>query len=411
MPDGQVFPQSAFSLQWCMPARDPILGSADASESPTTQYRASVHRYTGEVVYIYTFDIAYEMVRQPITTLMGQSVSQFAVDVSKRSPRSPFFYRSQTVALPGVERMSPRGLLRLQRSVKILPVGAISITLRIPFEVDSLGDLVPYHDLKLSDGRRIHDEARDLAEQVRKELAPYLIRPVATLGDEEAYTVFCFDAPLIAIDGQMISGADWLLAHRRGIAALLTEETAPENLSDQEAEESTNRYLSYYEKDLVVVDWDAAIIIDEPRFRDEVLYIMELANIQLAELESYDALLDAAVERSYRDVADQRFRRFTGHGVQRSLQELRIDMARLSDELSNITKFFGDWHLARIFQLLSDRFHLGDWHRTTDEKLKTLDELYQLLRADQNNRLMLILEATVVVIFVIDVLLLVFHKI
>ena len=72
---------------------------------------------------------------------------------------------------------------------------------------------------------------------------------------------------------------------------------------------------------------------------------------------------------------------------------MRIDLARLSDELSNITKFFGDWHLARIYQGLAARFHLGDWHRTIDEKLKTLDDLYQLLRADQNNRTMILSRA------------------
>ena len=30
---------------------------------------------------------------------------------------------------------------------------------------------------------------------------------------------------------------------------------------------------------------------------------MELANLQLAELEAYDRILDAAVDRSYRDLA------------------------------------------------------------------------------------------------------------
>src|SRR5207247_8461910 len=134
---------------------------------------------------------------------------------------------------------------------------------------------------------------------------------------------------------------------------------------------------------------------------DEVLYIMELANLQLAELEAYDRILDTAVDRSYRDLAPPRFRGATP-AVQRELREIRIDLARLSDELSNITKFFGDWHLARIYKGLSDRFHLGDWHRTIDEKLKTLDGLYQILRSDQNNRMMLILEWTIVLLFVID---------
>jgi uncharacterized Rmd1/YagE family protein len=92
--------------------------------------------------------------------------------------------------------------------------------------------------------------------------------------------------------------------------------------------------------------------------------------------------------------------------VQRELREIRVDLARLSDELSNITKFFGDWHLARIYKGLADRFHLGDWHRTIDEKLKTLDDLYQILRADQTNRTMLLLEITIVVLFVVDLVVL-----
>ena len=87
-------------------------------------------------------------------------------------------------------------------------------------------------------------------------------------------------------------------------------------------------------------------------------------------------------------------------------REIRVDLARLSDELSNITKFFGDWHLARIYQALSARFHLSDWHRTIDEKLKTMDDLYQLLRAEQNNRWMLILETSIVLLFIVDLVIL-----
>ena len=98
------------------------------------------------------------------------------------------------------------------------------------------------------------------------------------------------------------------------------------------------------------MDWDAALVVDEPQFYDETLYLMELANVQLAELEAYDRMLDAAVERSYRDIVARRWRGWQTIGVQRDLREIRIDLARLSDELSNITKFFGDWHLARIYR-------------------------------------------------------------
>jgi hypothetical protein len=52
------------------------------------------------------------------------------------------------------------------------------------------------------------------------------------------------------------------------------------------------------------------------------------------------------------------------------------------------------------------RFHLSDWHRSIGEKLQTLDNLYQLLQHDRNNRLMLILEITIVLLFVIDLIML-----
>jgi hypothetical protein len=378
---------------------------------PHAQVAAMVApQYTGEVVYIYAFDVAYELLRTPIRTLMGQPVAQFAPDKSKRSPRQVFFHRAQMVRLPPLERFGPFGPTRIERSVKILPVGAISITVRIPFRVEQISELVAFHDMRFNNGGTLYDDVRTLAEEVRRELAPYCVRPNPHLGDEEAYTVFCLHAPMRTAEGVEISTEEWLAAHRREVASLLTEENDPTHLSEQESEESISKHYSYYDHDLVVLDWDAALLVDEPRSLDETLYIMELANLQLAELEAYDRILDDAVERAYRDLAVRRFSRWAGAGVQRELREIRVDLARLSDELSNITKFFGDWHLARIYQGLSSRFHLSDWHRTIDEKLKTLDDIYQILQQDRNNRWMLVLEVTIVLLFVVDILFIVFGR-
>jgi hypothetical protein len=362
-----------------------------------------VKQYTGEVVYIHAFDVAYDMARKPIRELLGQPVAQFAVDVSKRLPRHLFFYKPQMIRLPPMERIGPHGAVRVERVVKILPVGAISITVRVPFAVRRIEDLVDYHDLEFSNGM-LQEEVRQIAEEVRRELAPYLVRPVTQLAPEEAYTVFCIQSPLATAEGEALSAENWLRAQRREVAALLTQEPDIDHLSTQEADESTVRHLSYYEDDLVVVDWDAALIVDRPENFDETLYIMELANLQLTELEAYDRMLDDALERSYRDLGERRAR--ARGEVLRELRDIRIDLARFNDELSNITKFFGDWHLARIYENIAARFHLGDWHRSIDRKLKTLDDLYQLLKQDQNNRVMLILEGTIVLLFVIDLVML-----
>ena len=245
---------------------------------------------------------------------------------------------------------------------------------------------------------------RRLAEEVRSELASHYVRPVSQLADEEAYTVFCFESPLLTEEGTTVGAETWRRANRRAVASLLTQEPDVYHLSKQEADESTGRFLSYYERDLVVIDWDAALIIDEPQNFEETLYVMELANLQLAELEAYDRILDDSLERAYRDLSPRPTRGRAA--VLRELREIRIDLTRFSDELSNITKFFGDWHLTRIYENISARFHLGDWHRTIDKKLQTLDDLYQLLNHDHTNRWMLILEVTIVLLFVIDLVIL-----
>src|SRR5215471_13227862 len=343
-----------------------------ASASETKPAKASlpgIKRYAGEVVYIYAFDVAYEMTRQPVRELLGQPVAQFVVDASKRSPKHLFFYRPQMVRLPPLERHGPRGPVRMERVVKLLPVGAISITVRVPFEVERIEDLVGYHDLQFSNGS-LHEEVRRLAEE-----------------------------------GTPLNAEHWWRANRRAVAALLTQEPDIDHLSKQEADESTGRYLSYYEHDMVVIDWDAALLVDEKQNFDETLYVMELANLQLAELEAYDRIMDNSLERAYRDLTRRTLR--GRNSIMRELREIRIDLERFSDELSNITKFFGDWHLARIYQNISARFHLGDWHKTIDGKLQTLADLYQLLNHDQTNRWMLILEFTIVLLFVIDLVLLV----
>lgn len=360
-------------------------------------------RYTGEVVYIYAFDIAYDTSRRPISQLLGQPVEHFSMDASRRSPRQLSFHRPEMVRLPALERVVPLGPVQVQRVIKFLSIGAISITVRVPFAANCLPDLIAFHDLQFSDGS-LQDHVYQLAHEVVAELKGRLQSPHPQWREEEAYTVFCFAAPISGASGQTITALQWFQKHRRQVAGLLTQELETERLSLQEADESTARYLSYYENDLVVIDWDAALLIDDARAFDETLHILELANLQLTELEAYDRLLDDALERSYRDLSHDPLR--PRRDILRELREIRIDMARFNDELSNTTKFFGDWHLARIYEKISTRLHLAEWHRTIEGKLRILNDLYQILKHDQTNRWMMILEATIVLLFIIDLVIL-----
>jgi len=365
--------------------------------------------YRGEVAYIYAYDLAYDMKRHTIERILSQPTREYLIAPSKRSPRQMFFYCPQVADFPLQTKQLADGqqVIQIKRSIKLFNIGAISIQVRVPFAVESLAELVKYHDLQLSGGT-LEQEINELAEAVRRDLEPHCIRPVPVLGQAEAYTIFCLAELPQTENAQQASAEQWLKTNRREIAALLTQEENAVHLSDQEVIESTERYISYYDRDLVLVDWDSALVTGQEEALDDVLHVIELANVQLVELAAYDHILDDALQVSYRDISQMRFH--SRREVHKKLREIRIDVSRLDDELSNITKFFGDWYLAQIHENLASRFHLPDWHRIVDEKLETLHNLYQILQQDRFDFLMFVLEATIVLLFVIDLLLLLFHS-
>lgn len=373
-------------------------------ETNVNQTKHVVGPCRGWVAYLFAFDLAHELRPFDCAKILGQEVAQFSLDTHKRRPRELLFFHPQMIHLPPLERAGPKGTAHLNRTIKFLPVGVMSISIQVPFEVPDLNTLVAYHNLEVSNAS-LHNEVHRLAAEVFCEIHPYCVRPVDKLEEEEAYTVFCIDAQASAFTGHDRDMPGWLCEHRREVAALLKEETDPANLSEEEAAETTRHHLSYYQHDLVVIDWDAALVVQEAPFFDEILHVLESANVQLTGLESYDRFLDGVIDRAYRDLGGRQRR--TRKPILRDLREIRIDLARLNDEMSNLTKFFGDWHLARIYEQVSERFHLVDWRRIVGDKLRTLDQIYEMLKHEYFNRWMLVLEITIVLCFVLDLILIV----
>ena len=89
---------------------------------------------------------------------------------------------------------------------------------------------------------------------------------------------------------------------------------------------------------------------------------------------------------------------------------IRVDLTKLNDEVTHISKFFGDWYLARIYLGAAERFYLSQWRQSVENRLGQLDDLYSVVNADINNRRMVWLELLIVFFFAIDLLMLWFKK-
>ncbi len=347
----------------------------------------------GRVIYLYAFDVANEIRTSQVREVLSQKPFPFQLRLGSQVPRDVRFYAPLTIAL----KTETIDGFTVSPFAKIFDIGVISISFERPFDVPDCGALVPYHASAALAARAV-----ELAEEVARSIRPTLVKPREERSPVEVYTVFCVNRAAGA-------ASEWGRANRRSIAALLNEERDPERLSPSQVDETWMRTLSYSTGDLAVIDWDAALVVDDEDYFDDVVYVIELANLQLEEFRLLDDRLDGFFAEAYDDL--ERYSGFFGPRARlRSLRAMRIDTTRMSEETSNITKFVGDWHLAQVYLACKDRFHLGHWEASVDQKLQELDRLYSLVNAEVVERRSLVLEIMIVSLFIIDVLALFLFK-
>jgi hypothetical protein len=356
----------------------------------------------GQVVYLYAFDVANEIVTNKISEILGRRPFPFEVQGRQTFPRDLPLYKPLAVEPPTPD-MALRGR-PVNVLVRVYEVGVVTIAARAAFEAGLLADLMPLHNPVLDDGRTIDAVVQELCARVCESLRGLLIRGSPPMRPE-AYTVFC----ITDIDGGRDAN-QWLVQERRNVAGLLSE-TDPARLSEAQVAEVLRLQRSFENSDLVVIDWDAALLVDLSGYVEDVLYVLELANLQLEEFHVMDQTLDRYLNKAYEDLERRPFALFgISSRVLRVLRRFRVDVTKLADEVTHITKFFGDWYLARVYLGARERFNLDQWRGSVEKRLQQLDQLYSVVQGDLNDQRMLWLEIIIVLLFAIDIVALLLLK-
>jgi len=350
---------------------------------------------TGEVVYLFAFDVGYDIIRARVGSILGRKPHALDIRRDHTSPRDVALY--QPLAMNPDFSVKAAGLpVRLH--VRVYDVGVVSTLFCVPVAANALTDLIPFHRLKLDDGRDVGTAAREVCGQVVADLGTAIVKP-APVTDPEAYTVFS----LTDLGGPR-DVPKWFAAHSVEIAGLLND-IAPERLAEAQVVESLRHQQSFEKTDLVVVDWDAALVVDLTGYVDDVVFVLEQANLQLEEFRVMDAALDGYLTTAYGLMEERQwFAIGRPTKVLRQLRGLSVDLAKLADEVTHITKFLGDWYLARVYLSARERFHLNQWRASVSHRLQQLETLYGVVRSEVSERRMLWLEAIIMVFFAIDIL-------
>jgi hypothetical protein len=157
------------------------------------------------------------------------------------------------------------------------------------------------------------------------------------------------------------------------------------------------------------MDWNVTILVDpEPWGAIEVL---EYLNVQLLELRWFDALLDRQLADSY-GVATTRAVPLPlwNTALQRALDELgtvRLEVTSMIARLHNAFKVGGDVYLAKLYVRTRERLGIAAWEASVQGKVDVLEQRYAVLLERVRTARSELLEAAIVVLFVIELIVLV----
>src|SRR5438132_2013167 len=318
-----------------------------------------------------------------------------AIRHKRRAPRY-FEYRPAPLRVSQEGEALAVGPFRTVPSVDavLYDFGAVSVTYQIPLagplaRLITLAEELYESDVLLADSRR-------WVEHLLATIAPAVTRPGLT-DFVETYVIFevgAFRPPC--------PPAELYTTYAQEMARILRSERAV--LSNQEVNDALGHRISFGSEDVAVIDWDAALIAD--RDADDVRAVLEFANVELLEMRYLDQQLDDPLDQSYDPVSRRDGLWLPGvtRADLRRIGQLQVDNAVLFEGVNNALKLLGDQYLARVYRLVSERFHLAEWDASILRKLQTLESIYQKLSDQSANRRTEALEWIIIALIAAEIL-------
>jgi len=275
--------------------------------------------------------------------------------------------------------------------------GAVSVTYQVPLQ-GPLGRLVNLSD-ELYENEALSADARRWVERLLALIHPAVRRP--ELADfVETYVIF-----EIADLAPTCAPEELYTSYAREVAQILRAERAVP--SDQEVSDALTHRISFSAEDVTFIDWDAALILD--RDAEDVRAVLEFANVELLEMRFLDQRLDDALDESYERLSRRPFGFWQMPGSARAtlrrIGQLQVENAVLFEGVNNALKLLGDQYLARVYRLVSERFHLAEWDASILRKIQTLESIYQKVADQAANRRTEVLEWIIIVLIAVEIVL------
>ncbi len=247
---------------------------------------------------------------------------------------------------------------------KILDIGAVSLCIVL--------DLKQEGPDCLCDTAVLFDDQEILSDHFNKALGE-LNNIIAENNPDFKLEIDFYEDYTIYIAGRFEEDLD-------PVQLLLCEKT---EFSAQLREEILKNSLSYSVDDRVIISWDGALIVS-PESPDDILDLIEYANVQVFELRYYDRELTKRIEKMYDDIghADRmswfgRMHRY--HKIMVITMEMYANLYDVIERVNNLIKVTEDVYYAKVYETALREFRINQWSGSVTRKISVLRENYSML--------------------------------
>ncbi len=188
----------------------------------------------------------------------------------------------------------------------------------------------------------------------------------------EEYSVYCISEYKGDPEAYIAAFGDRIVSHLKNERFHLDEEEISATLAS---------HLKYASDDMAIVDWDGAFLFDHSGMFAENIELFQIANLELLRYRSLDDRLDDRLSATLNLQKGNSRTIRSSRKVKTNLLEImqiRTESILEREAVEYPIKLIGDWYSAKLYSLVSKKFHLDTWKENIDKKLDTIEDIYSM---------------------------------
>ncbi|MDH7594469.1 MAG: hypothetical protein QHG99_09045 [Methanomicrobiales archaeon] len=177
-------------------------------------------------------------------------------------------------------------------------------------------------------------------------------------------------------------------------------------LSAQMREEINRNTLRYSESDIAIITWDSALLCSQEPPND-LLDLIEYANVQVLELRYYDRQITRLMARMYEDIGQagrlnwwSRMQRY--RIIMTDLMKSHAEVSEITEKVKNLIKVTEDVYYARVYATALRVIRSDQWTESLHRKIEVMRENYSMLADEVRNQHSNFLEWVIIILIAME---------